>query len=106
MVLNFIRKKSPIHGWGLFADKFIPKDTIIEKCTYISITEIDFNPKQINPYSFSNPKGKGLILPLGYASLLNSSSPPNCTHIIDNDFLSILTIKDIEEEEELTLKYL
>ena len=103
MILSFTRKKSKIHGWGLFADKFIPNNTIIEKCTYILTTEM--MPTFISPYTFPNSKEKGTILPLGYATLLNSSNPPNCKHIIDDEFLTILTIKEVKVGEELTLKY-
>ena len=103
MVLNFTRKKSNIHGWGIFADIFIPSNTIIEKCTYIITTE--HLPTHILPHSFPNLNGKGIVIPKGYASLLNSSNPPNCKFTMDINFLTISTIKDVKEGEELTLKY-
>lgn len=103
MVLNFTRKKSNIHGWGLFADTFIPNNMVIEECTYIISTE--HFPINILPHTFPNLNGKGLVIPKGYASLLNSSSPPNCKFTMNIEFLIISTIKDIEAGEELTLRY-
>ena len=103
MILNFTRKKSNIHGWGLFADIFIPNNTVIEECTYILTT--GRLPPHIHPHTFPNVNGKGVVIPKGYASLLNSSSPPNCRFTMDSDFLTIFTIKEIEAGEELTLKY-
>ena len=103
MILNFTRKKSNIHGWGLFADAFIPNNTVIEECTYIIAT--GHLPVNIHSHTFPNLNGKGLVIPKGYASLLNSSSIPNCKFTMDIEFLTISTIKDIEAGEELTLQY-
>ena len=105
MILNVTREKSDIHGWGLFADVFICSNTMIEKCTYISINEAEYNPRILNRYSFINPKGKGVVYPIGYACLLNSAFPANCRVDTDDNFLIITAIKDIEAGEELTLQY-
>jgi hypothetical protein len=106
--MKFTRKKSTIHGWGLFADIDIPNKDIIEQCTYILITDIPYAYKAVIPYTFPYLKDNNIymVLPLGYATLLNSSKDPNCIYTIDDNFLTIITIKDVKANEELTLKYI
>ena len=83
---------SDIHDIGVFAKKFIPQGT------NFGMTHLQF--------------GKNLIrTPLG--GFLNHSDDPNCEKVKlyfktdKTDFTkwNLITIKDIKEEEELTLKY-
>jgi SET domain-containing protein len=103
MILKFSRKKSPVHGWGLFADEFIPSDTIIEECSYL---KIDILPPPLAAYRFGC-KETGNVIVLGYANLINGSlENPNVKFKFENDLFYIYSIKDIEVGEELFLKYL
>jgi len=106
--MKFTRKKSNIHGWGLFAEEDISNNDLIEQCTYVLITDRPHTYKAVLPYTFTYLKDKHIymVLPLGYATLLNSSKYPNCTYTIDDNFLTIKTIKDVKIGEELTLKYM
>jgi SET domain-containing protein len=103
MILKFSRKKSPVHGWGLFADEFIPFNTIIEECSYVKMEVV---PSPLSTYRFGCPEiGNAIIL--GYANLINSSlENPNVKFKFENDLFYIYSIKDIEVGEELFLKYL
>lgn len=106
--MKFTRKKSNIHGWGLFAEEDISNNDLIEQCTYVLITDRPHTYKAVLPYTFAYLEDNHIytVLPLGYAALLNSSKDPNCTYTIDDNFLTIKTIKDVKIGEELTLKYM
>mgnify|MGYP001415419746 CR=1 FL=1 len=80
-------KKSSIHGLGLFASSFI------ESQTELGITHI-------KDERFSH----GYIrTPLG--GFFNHSSIPNCKAVYDEDFIKIITIIDINLDEEITVDY-
>ena len=102
MILKFSRKKSPIHGWGLFADEFIPSNTTIEECSYVKMESI---PPPLSAYRFGC-KETGNVIVLGYANLINGSlENPNVQFKFENDLFYIFTIRNIEVGEELFLKY-
>ena len=80
-------KSSPVEGLGLFATNPIKKST-------------DLGISHVSDRWFDN----GYIrTPLG--GFINHSDTPNCKTAKDGRFLSIISITDIKEGDELTLKY-
>jgi SET domain-containing protein len=103
LILKFSRKKSPVHGWGLFADEFIPPNIIIEECSYV---KVEFIPSPLSAYRFGC-KETGNVIVLGYANLINGSREnPNVGFKFENDLFYIFSIKDIKVGEELFLNYI
>ena len=103
-------RKSPIHGYGVFAKEDINKGEILEECFYIVQ---DFNPYNAD-YLFSFPdknnENKYNVLPLGYGCIYNSSKVEGennaiwNTNIDDNIFI-FKSIKDIKKDEEICTFY-
>src|SRR5258708_17523945 len=68
-------KKSPIHGYGVFASTAIEKDQVIEECHPLFLPQdSDF---LIN-YSFQ--AGEESAIPLGFACIYNHSPTPNISY--------------------------
>jgi len=80
-------KQSPVEGLGLFATEPIKKSTNLG-VSHVSDRFMD------NGY---------IRTPLG--GFINHSNTPNCKTFVEGRFLSIITLTDIKEGEELTLKY-
>tara|TARA_R110002033_G_scaffold166792_1_gene205621 strand:- start:585 stop:878 length:294 start_codon:yes stop_codon:yes gene_type:complete len=80
-------KSSEVEGLGLFAVESIKKST-------------DLGISHVSDRWFDN----GYIrTPLG--GFINHSDTPNCKTVEEGRFLSIITLTDIKEGDELTLKY-
>ena len=80
-------KKSTIHGIGLFSTEKISSNT------ELGITHI-------KDERFSH----GYIrTPLG--GFFNHSKQPNCEAIYDGDYIKLVTINDVNFDEELTIDY-
>ena len=80
-------KQSNINGLGLFAVELIRKST-------------NLGISHVTDEWFEN---NYIRTPLG--GFINHSNTPNCKKFQEGRFLSILTLTDIEEGEEITLKY-
>ena len=80
-------KQSPVEGLGLFAVESIKKSQ-------------NLGTSHVADRHFDN----GYIrTPLG--GFINHSMTPNCKTSLEGRLIYIITLKDIEEGEELTLKY-
>lgn len=99
---HIIVKPSAIHGYGVFATKDIPKNTIIEECYCIFSDNRDSN---FENYYFQN--GKKIILPSGFGFLYNHASQPNATHQYDEatNLMTITSKKPIKANEEIFIFY-
>ncbi len=88
-------KNSPIEGLGLFATKKIPEGTDLG-ITHFGLYNADL--AEIAP-------GLTGRTPLG--AFYNHSDNPNCfkNDLGYNDTFRLMTLRDIEEGEELTVKY-
>ena len=109
-------KKSPIHGYGVFAKEDIKKDEILEECHFISLPK---DNKYLNAFIqlsdlidfvFVFPKGKDFkewAWPLGNGCIYNSSPNSNADWEIDeNKRLFIFkSIKDIKKGNEICTNY-
>jgi SET domain-containing protein len=99
-------KQSPIHRWGVFTTQNIKKNQTILQCVCIVIPKGEYCPTSFLPYVFSH--SGDLFIVVGIASLINSSDAPNV--MLDYNqkekILNIISLKDIDPLEEITLKYI
>ena len=80
-------KKSPIHGLGLFAITKISSQT-------------ELGISHVKDGRFSH----GYIrTPLG--GFFNHSKKPNCEAVYDGDFIKIISLKNINSGDEITVDY-
>ena len=105
-------KKSEIHGFGIFADEFIAKGTIIwdyKEGFDLTINDENFSMLPENTqefllyYGFYNKKDGGYILCSDNARFTNHSRNPNC--IMPEGEIYITASRDIEIGEEITENY-
>jgi len=98
-------KKSEIHGRGVFANKNIHKEELIEKIPYIEFNRED-QIEDFKKYSFGLTNGK-LCVMTSYSSFLNHSEEPNA--VIKNnkndEYLYLYSLRDIDKDEEITICY-
>ena len=81
---NVTIQESEIHGFGLFSTEFILKGTDLGISHHFL--------------------GENLIrTPLG--GFYNHSEEPNCYSVIESEYASLVTLRDVEEGEELTALY-
>tara|TARA_Y100000593_G_scaffold55433_1_gene103782 strand:+ start:282 stop:686 length:405 start_codon:yes stop_codon:yes gene_type:complete len=109
-------KKSPIHGYGVFAKEKIEKDEIIEECHFISIPFSDkkltksIETSNLIRYAFTFPKEdnfKEWVWPLGNGCIYNSSIFANAIWKTDKERRLIIfrAKKDIEKDKEICHNY-
>ena len=103
-------KKSPLHGKGIFSNLLIPADTLILviKGEYIDGAECERREnEEDNVYIFWN--GEDSYIDTNNSDkikFINHDCKPNC--YVDNDDednLCLYAIRDIIEDEELTIDY-
>ena len=80
-------KQSPIEGLGLFSTEPIDHATILG----------------ISHVADRHFKNGYIRTPLG--GFINHSNTPNCRTLLEGRLISIITLTDIMEGQELTLKY-
>jgi SET domain-containing protein len=110
-MLSVSVKESPGKGRGVFARKNFKKGEIIETCPVIVFPEEEvdaFEFTQLSNYYFAwGAASKEAAIALGYGSLYNHSYTPNAKYQkdFDNDILKYVCIRDIQEDEEITINY-
>ncbi len=101
---NLIIKKS--HGRGIFTNKDLKKNEIIEFAPYICDSK-----KGFEDYVFKSHNNKDkYLLVLGYGSLYNHSDNPNVKYIIhdideENHYFVYYAATNIKKDEELYISY-
>lgn len=96
-------KRSPIQGWGVFANEPIAKYELIEESPLIIVGEEELgNPHNLGRY-FASMKDGRYFVGLGFGSLYNHSLTPNVEWYIDGVNLTqnYYTLRDVEVGEEL-----
>lgn len=96
-------KKSPTHGYGVFAGKRIKKGEKIEECYFIFSKK--GGDKALEDFYF-DVKGKyGLFT--GYGSIYNHSDHPNADYSINVNkrIATIKAVKDIRKDDEIFVTY-
>ena len=105
--------KSPISGIGLYADQFIPKDTVIWKLLprfdmIFTENEIKQLPEiplgQFMNYCYHDKFSKKYVLCFDDARFFNHSDIPNTLNTEDGDGV-VIASRNIQEGEELTTNY-
>lgn len=104
LVLNkVVVKKSPIHGYGVFAEKNLEPNEIIEEChTLLSDTFKD----EFSRYYFAAADEKN-ALPLGFGCIYNHSDQPNATYQYDPELQLMIfkAVRFIHRGEEIFTSY-
>jgi SET domain-containing protein len=113
-------KRSPLHGWGVFADEPIESGVFIETapgiivnqkllaaCYYV-VTADGIPPSEIvlDQYGLGWTGGC-VFFPLGWCGLYNHSDKPSAefVYVSDNETLGIRSLRQIEAGEEITVNY-
>jgi hypothetical protein len=99
---KLIVKKSPIDGYGVFADKYINTGEIVEEC-YVLVTQ--GGDKGMTDYYFDADGDYGVLL--GYGSIYNHSDSPNTSYTFDtkNGVATINATRMIQKGEEVFISY-
>ena len=104
-------KKSPVHGWGVFASEKIFKDELIEECT---ILELPIEKGESSPlfldYRFNFPCGPDWneqVLAMGFGGIYNHSDNSNAywTSVNEKRTFKFIATRDIEVGEEVFTYY-
>ena len=116
----WFKRKSSVHGRGLFASQNIKKGFQIIEYVGDKVTKREGDrraDKQINRAKKNKNNGMVYIFELNkrydidgdvsynYARLINHSCNPNCEVVIDNNHLWISAIKNIKKNHELSYNY-
>lgn len=95
-------RKSPIHGYGVFADRAIEAGALIEECLLLfrKIRDAEYRD-----YYFTT--GEQSVLPLGYGSIYNHADKPNANFSFDlrHGLLVVRANRFIEKGEEILIEY-
>lgn len=114
-----LEKNSPVHGYGLFARKTIPKGTEIIEYLGEKITKSEAEKRGEKQYQKGESGKQGHVylfelnkrydidgnVPWNPARLVNHSCDPNCETYNDKGRIWVAAIKTIREGEELTYNY-
>ena len=104
-------KDSPGKGRGVFAQRNFKKGEVIETCPVIVLPAEEIDSLELtelyNYYFAWGPDSKDAAIALGYGSLYNHSYIPNARYYkdFDNSLLKYVCIRDIQEDEEITINY-
>lgn len=112
--LRFVRRRSSIHGFGIFALKPIPAGTrLIEyKGVLITSDEAEGRYPEVDtpPHTFLFDAEEGVYIDAGVngnsARWINHSCDPNCETVQEGRRVYIETIRRIEPGEEIAYDYL
>jgi len=102
--IKYVNKKI---GYGIFTNKPILKNEVIEVCYCLEMYGIQ-NGHPTFDYLFTHPKTKNQLLPFGYGCLYNHNNDSNIVWIPvreDVRFIVFIATRDIKEGEELTHNY-
>ena len=98
-------KKVKGKGRGVFARRFIPEGTVIEKVPVLVMPEEEAYVGLLADYVFEWGKGT-VAVALGYGSLYNHSYDANCRYDdVGKQSKIFVADRDINEGEEVTINY-
>lgn len=103
---HIVIKKSPIHGYGVFADADIAKGEILEECFSIAGPSKYMKTPSFIHYVFGDDEDL-VMIPLGSGCIYNHSEIPNADYFFECDNLIIFfkAIKPIKKGEEIFIYY-
>ena len=106
---NLYVSLSPIHGYGVFTDGFIPADTVIEECHFIDVCNVSETNEACIRYRFCYPMQNPIktVLPLGMGCIYNHSNEANASWSInfEKNIFVFKTIKNIFTNQEVCTYY-
>lgn len=101
-------KKSPLPNgeWGVFANDFIPKGTVIEIARALKLKNSHLFQKGnvLNDYVFRLNDNESMIA-FGFGSLFNHSDNPSIDYEVEKDRVIYSTIQDIPSGQEIFISY-
>ena len=104
-------RRSPIHGWGVFAKFDIVVGEILEEVPFLKlpIKKGESTPLLID-YRFNFPSGGDFIyqvIPVGFGCVYNHSNTPNAEWYTDteNEIFIFRAIKNIKQDSEIFVFY-
>ena len=103
-------RKSPIHGWGVFAKENIQQNELLEEIPFLilpinkgetSSLFIDYR------YNFPSGNWKYQVMAMGFAAYYNHSNTPNAGWYTDeeNEIFVFITNKFIQKDSEIFTYY-
>lgn len=98
-------------GRGVFSERDIETDELIESCPVIIMEPEDFavvTATFLGQYCFFWEKDSGIIcIGLGFGSIYNHSYPANANYFMDHDngTMDIIAVRRITAHEEITINY-
>jgi len=106
---------TPDKGYCVFATKDIEKDSLIEKCYCIKVTDLFKDvPFALKDYTFNYPRGLNgksgetiQVLPLGYGCIYNHDESPNARweNAKEEMYFDFISIENIKKGEEICTYY-
>jgi SET domain-containing protein len=106
---NLYAALSPIHGYGVFSDSFIPANTIIEECHYVDVCNANENNNACIKHRFCYPMQNPVkyVVCFGHGSVFNHSNEPNAFWYIDfeKNLFIFKTTKNIFANQEVLVYY-
>ncbi len=98
-------------GRGVFCEKAIAPDELIESCPVLILEAEDFalvTATFLGQYCFFWDKDNGIIcIAMGFASIYNHSYPSNADYAMDHETgtMDIFAVRPIAPGEEITINY-
>ena len=96
---------NPELGRGVFTSRFITKGEIIEQAPFITQDRKDFMGNITNYLFTYNDELKLSAVGFGYSSLYNHDDDNNAYWKIDDNYIYIVALKDIPENQEIFISY-
>lgn len=95
-------KKSPIHGYGVFAAQDLAANQVIEEC-HVLFYDTDKDPLSNYAFSFLEKHA----IPLGFGCIYNHSDQPNVQYDLDpkRQLVLFTTLRPLPAGEELLISY-
>lgn len=103
-------RKSPVHGWGVFAKEDITAGEILEE-NYFLIIPMGKNEASsiFIDYRFNYPRTNSQyqVIPFGFSCIYNHSNYPSAKWETDeeNQLFIFSTTRDIKKDEEIFVYY-
>lgn len=95
-------KQSPVHGYGVFAEKNIKMGEIVEECYIIPIDAHDF---ELRNHLFLLSDGSFGFM-TGYGAIYNHSEHPNVECFVENNTaVTFVALRGISKGEEIFFSY-
>ena len=100
-------RRSPLHGWGIFASQRIPAGEILEEVPFQYLEMSSTALESVRYYWPRNEPWEGMAVPAGFAMLYNHSDEANADWetLEDRLLFRFIAIRDIEADEEILIDY-